>query len=167
MMYHDISTISPLAFALINNLADLTYPWGPIVEAKQTQSDRVKPAMAWLGYEANKRVIFWGIYEEIAEVCIDISRCIYIFCYIPCNSIYYSISFHVIPLCHTASCTWTKRITSSRGAEDPKQLKNPPGQSLQHHCPHQPVAIPIIGGVFYLLCLIWGEKNTTMPNAIV
>ena len=95
MMYHDISTISPLAFALINNLADLTYPWGPIVEAKQTQSDRVKPAMAWLGYEANKRVIFWGIYEEIAEVCIDISRCIYIFCYIPCNSIYYSIVFYI------------------------------------------------------------------------
>ena len=56
---------------------------------------------------------------------------------------------------------------SPRGAEDPKQLKNPPGQSLQHHCPHQPVAIPIIGGVLYLLCLVWGEKNTTMPNAIV
>ena len=53
---------------------------------------------------------------------------------------------------------------SSRGAEDPKQLKNPPGQSLQHHCPHQPVAIPIIGGVFlYFFVSNLGRKTHQCP----
>ena len=99
-------------------------------------------------------------------MCIDISRRIYIFCYIPCNSIYYSISFHVIPLCDSMPHSilhMNQKNYVPRGAEDPKQLKNPPGQSLQHHCPHQPVAIPIIGGVLYLLCLVWGEKTHQCP----